>query len=141
MARPFAVEASWVTSKWDKLDRYIAEAETSSGDFNIDIGSALLALHNKDFECFQRTLDELRQKTARSMSVTNTMSFEACHDAMLKFHVLSEVESISCVNDRDKFDKRALMVSLNQRINNLGAFSADKQYLLGIRRAAMQLSR
>lgn len=139
---PFAAEAAWITGKWTKLKKFI-NMRTGSivGDFNIGIGSALLALldgHNDDF---LERLDALRRNVAKSLSATNTMSLQACHDAMLRLHVLTEVELISGVGSGQEIDLQTLMMTLGLRLDILGAFLSDKQYLLGVRRATMQLTR
>lgn len=142
MARPFAVEASWVTGKWDKLIEYLPDAKDDTrGDFNIGIGTALLALHRKEYDQTKEILKSLRCDIAKSMSMSSTTSLQACHDAMLKFHIITEVELISGGGEPGSLDPAALLQSLNQRLDVLGAFLPDKQYLLGLRRAAMQLSR
>jgi len=142
MARPFAVEASWVTGKWDKLTEYITDAKDEArGDFNIGIGTALLALHEKKYDQTVEILNTLRCDIAKSMSMSSTTSLQACHDAMLKFHIITEVELISGVGELGNLDPTASMLSLNQRLDVLGAFLPDKQYILGLRRASMQLSK
>lgn len=141
IALPFAAEAAWVTGKWDKLARLLTHgADTVAGDFNVSMGSAMLALKEGDNVRFTKILHELRQSTAGSLTATTTASIQACHDAMLKFHVLAEVEAISRVGSAQKKSRPMSMGILNQRLNVLGAFLSDKQYLLGIRRAVMQLS-
>ena len=60
---------------------------------------------------------------------------------MLKMHVLTEVELISGVLPDPNMERQALISSLNQRLDVVGAFLSDKQYILGIRRAIMQLSK
>ena len=109
-------------------------------DFNTGIGKALLALSDADFGRFNVMLDQLRRVNARSLSATNTTSLQICHSVMLRFHAITEVEAISGVLP-DEFEKTALLSSLNKRLDVLGAFLSDKQYLLGLRRATMQLSR
>lgn len=109
-------------------------------DFNIGIGKALLALSDADFGRFHVMLDQLRHINARSLSATNTTSLQICHSAMLRFHAITEVEAISGVLS-DELEKPALLSSLNKRLDVLGAFLSDKQYLLGLRRATMQLSK
>lgn len=142
MARPFAVEASWVTGKWDKLNNYIPQVNVDyGGDFNIGIGSALHALREKKYDQGGAIINTLRNSIARGLSASMTTSLQACHDIMLRFHILAEIEVISGVDESVKPDLPALLSSLDQRLNVLGAFFSDKQYLLGLRRAAMQLSR
>lgn len=138
---PFAIEATWVTGKWGKLEKYLNLSSNSlESDFSTGIGSALLALHKNDMEKFKIILHELRQSSARNLSTTTTASLQACHDVILRFHILTEVEAISGVHASGRCDRRSLMESMERRIEVLGAFLSDKQYLLGIRRAAMQLS-
>lgn len=142
LSLPFACEASWVTGKWNKLDEYVAHApETMKGNFNIGVGRALLALARNDKDAFGQVLDEIRQRTVKSLSATNTTSLQACHDILLKLHALTEVETIGGVGKQSSLDKPALVATLDRRLDLLGAFSSHKQYLLGLRRAAMQLSR
>ena len=139
---PFAAEASWVTGKWDKLKKYISlHAGSVVEDFNIGIGSALLALFDGRDDQFLEILDALRRSIAKSLSATNTISLQACHDAMLRLHVLTEVEMISGIGRAKDLELPTLMANLSQRLDVLGGFFSDKQYLLGLRRAAMQLSR
>lgn len=140
LSLPFATEASWVTGKWDKLKGYLSKSrEVSDGEFNVGIGRALLALTKDNMSQFSSVLDQLRRSTVRGLSATNTTSLQGCHDSLLKFHALAEIEMISGVRKMDKNQKSSLLSSMDQRLDVLGPFVADKQYLLGLRRAAMQL--
>lgn len=144
LSLPFACEASWVTSKWSKLEGYLALVPASlDGNFNIGVGRALLALAKDEKENFIRILDDIRRRTAKRLSATSTASLQACHDALLNLHALAEIEAIGGGRMYGPSDnKSAVVASLNQRLELLGgAFSSDKQYLLGLRRAAMQLSK
>lgn len=142
LSLPFAVEASWVTGKWTKLEQYlISSNEALQGDFNVGIGRALLALFHKEFDQFSSILNNLRLLTAKSLSITNTTSLQVCHEALLKFHVIMEIEAISGVLGADERGKQSLLLTMNQRLDLLGASGTDKQYLLGLRRASMQLSK
>ncbi len=115
--------------------------ESSDGDFNIGIGRALMALSEDNIVQFFNLLDQLRRNTARGLSTTNTTSLQGCHDSLLKFHALAELEMIGGARDIDKSKKSGLVSSMDQRLDVLGPFVSDKQYLLGLRRAAMQLSK
>ncbi len=131
-----------MTGKWAKLNKYLTESRvTLGGEFNVGVGSALLALSQDKTDQFSTTLDSLRQNIAKSLSTNNTMSLQSCHDAMLHFHVLTEIEAISGVRGQDDVEKWSLVKSLNQRLDVLGAFLSDKQYILGLRRATMQVSK
>lgn len=138
---PFATEASWATGRWAALEKYCKlTVEASGEDFNISIGRALLALHKKDTTQFTTCIRSLRQQTACSLTMATTPSLSACHDDMLKFHVLTELEMIAGT-DGSGTGRERVLESLNKRLEVVGAYLNDKQYLLGIRRAAMQLSR
>jgi serine/threonine-protein kinase ATR len=139
---PFAAEASWATGRWDTLQNYLSLVpEENSGDFNIGIGRALLALHRKDGETFARTIRSLREQIASSLSPSTTSSLSVCHDTILKFHVLTELEMIAGTNGAKDIPRQPVLESLSRRLEPIGSYLNDKQYLLGIRRAAMQLSR
>ena len=139
---PFAVESCWVTGNWIKLRKYINSLGGSTvGDFNIGIGSVLLALLDGHDDIFLEKLETLRRNLAKSLSTTNTMSLQVCHDVMLRLHVLTEVELISGVGPAKEIDLPTLMTILGPRLSVLGAFLPEKQYLLGLRRAALQLTR
>ncbi len=139
---PFAAEASWETGRWSMLDKYTSLAPPGSGeDFNISVGRSLLALHKKDTTLFELSINTLREQIARSMSTAATSSLGACHDNMLKLHVLTELEMIAGTDGGTHMECGQILESLNRRLEVIGSYLNDKQYLLGIRRAAMELSR
>ena len=141
---PFAVEAAWSTGKWDQLERILTEpSETSAAspsDFNVGIGKALIALRHDKINDFKQTVDGLRAMLANGLSASVTASLHNSHDHLVKLHTLYELESISGLSDRIP-DKNTLFENLERRLDVLGAYTSDKQYLLGVRRAVMQLSR
>ena len=142
MSRSFASEAAWVTGKWEKLALYVGECTDGSGmDFNVGIGSALLALRRNNSPGFIEIINNLRLTASRGLSSRSSQSLQTCHETLLQLHVLTEIETISGMKDTKDLDRTALMASLDRRLDILGAFPSNKQYLLGIRRAAMQLSR
>jgi serine/threonine-protein kinase ATR len=138
---PYATEASWATGRWPLLEKYTALVPNGiAEDFNVSIGRALLALHAKDVDSFTSTIQFLRKQISSSLSIATTPSIGACHDILFKCHVLTELEVIAGT-DKQGVERLNVLESLNRRIEVLGAYLNDKQYLLGIRRAAMQLSR
>lgn len=140
LAFPFAAEASWVTGKWDSLKKCVLEPDKSiKNDFNIGIGRALLELSTHDTPAFSMSLVSLRREIARGLSATNAASLQACRDTLLKFHVISELEAIGSCHTSGNPDKAQLHETLGKRLGMLGPFVADKQYVLGVRRAAMEL--
>ncbi len=140
---PFAVEASWATGRWQTLQKYLEQS--NAGDisevFNLGIGQALLCLRDGNVEKFKEHIHMLRDKVGASMTYSTTASLRASHDAMLKCHVLSDLEMIANENLKGDGDQQVVLTALDRRLEVLGAYVSDKQYLLGVRRAAMELMR
>lgn len=145
---PFATEASWATGRMDMLEKFVSIAPKEiGGDFNINIGRALLAADHADGDAFNDMVKALREHIAGSMTTDNTSSLRACHDSMLKLHALSELEMIIYANKLGRGDsdrptpivsaRADVLASLDKRLEVVGAYIHDKQYLLGLRRAAM----
>jgi serine/threonine-protein kinase ATR len=101
----------------------------------------LLALRKKDRNTFEKTVQTLREQIASSLTTSTTSSLSVCHDSMLKFHVLTELEMIARIEGSGGVPRKPVLESLDRRLEAIGSYLNDKQYLLGIRRAAMQLSR
>ncbi|KAK4042470.1 hypothetical protein C8A01DRAFT_44486 [Parachaetomium inaequale] len=140
---PFAVEASWATGRWQTLEKYLRlySAGDVSEVFNLGVGQALLCLKDGNVEKFKEHVQMLRDKAAGSLTYLATSSLRACHDAMLKCHVLTDLEMIANEKLKGDGDQQNVLVALDRRLEVLGAYVSDKQYLLGIRRAAMELMR
>jgi serine/threonine-protein kinase ATR len=139
---PFAVEASWATGRWRTLEKYLSSCNPStvSEVFNLGVGSALLCLQQGRERDFFNKIQDLREKVASSMTWSATDSLQACHDAMLKCHVLTDLEIIAS-RRKDSDNQQETLTLLERRLEVLGAYVSDKQYVLGIRRAAMELLR
>jgi serine/threonine-protein kinase ATR len=136
---PFAVEASWIMSRWDKLEGYLDLcARQGTEEFNVGIGSALDALRQKRIGAFTDKINELRLNVARSLTTNSAASLQACHADMLRLHALSEVESIAKAETNSSHP--SLLGALDRRLDVLGGYLSDKQYLLGLRRATMELA-
>ncbi|KAJ4304960.1 serine/threonine-protein kinase M1 [Kalmusia sp. IMI 367209] len=141
---PFAAEAAWSTGKWDQLERILTEPSrqlpASSSDFNVGVGKALLALRHNKAEEFSQTVNDLRAVLSNGLSASVTASLHNSHEYLVKLHTLYELESISGLSSHIAPDREVLFENLDRRLDILGAYTSDKQYLLGVRRAAMQLS-
>lgn len=138
---PFALEASISTGKWSKLEKYLKVCpKENSTDFTVGIASALNALRNGDKSAFNEIVQKLRLNTTRSMTANSTMSLQTCHDLLLQLHALSDVESIVNADIQTEITKTELVDTLDHRLDLLGVYISEKQYLLGLRRAAMELS-
>lgn len=135
------MEASWIMGKWDKLDSYIRLCmDNNADDFNIGIGKALNALRRGDRAVFNDVINGLRLGVAKSLTVNSVSSLQSCHVSMLKLHALTEVESIADTENTSDTTHSDVCRTLDRRLDILGGYLADKQYLLGLRRASMELS-
>ncbi|GAB0136223.1 hypothetical protein EsDP_00004534 [Epichloe bromicola] len=138
---PFAVEAAWTTGRWDSLAKFIARYPGDIlQDFNMSLATLLDSLHQKNsVDSFQKTVQGMQDKIASSMTASATASFNAAHDLLLKCHVLTDLEAI--VAPEGENDGQKTLALLDGRLEIIGGRFGDKQYLLGVRRAAMELSR
>ncbi|QSS66872.1 phosphatidyl inositol 3-kinase [Histoplasma capsulatum] len=138
---PIAMEASWLTGRWDKLDNYVRIASDQAvGDFNVAIGSALSMLRHGKLGKFKDTITKLRLNVAKGFTSNSVASFHASHDNVLKLHALAEIELLTSPAPKTREDRIALFEILDRRLDILGGCIADKQYLLGLRRATMELT-
>lgn len=137
----FAVEAAWISGKWDVLDNYLAESNRQAqSSYEIKIGSALSALRKRDAVTFTNVIARARDDVVNGLTESLTGSLRQCHDSMVRLHSLSELEEISLTLQRQDFDRSAFSANLERRLNVLGTHSNHKQYILALRRAAFQLS-
>lgn len=126
-------------SRWDKLEGYLELCvKQGTEEFNVGIGSALDALRNNQVGVFTGKINELRLNVARSLTVNSAASLQSCHDSMLRLHALSEVESIATAESNKSHS--GLLGALDRRLDVMGGYLTDKQYILGLRRATMELA-
>ena len=135
------MEASWITGRWAKLHNYLQLcSEQETGGFNIGVGSALNAFRQGDKLTFRETINGLRLNVAKSLTGNTVTSLQSCHDSILKLHALVEVECIAN-SDNERGNPRSVVSdALDRRLDVLGGYITDKQYLLGLRRATMELA-
>lgn len=104
------------------------------------IGSALSTLWQKRPEDFTEIINQLRLTVAKSLTTNSVASLQSCHDDMLRLHALADVESIANTGTEARHSSPVFLRALDRRLDVLGGYLADKQYLLGLRRAVMELS-
>ncbi|CAI4211035.1 unnamed protein product [Parascedosporium putredinis] len=145
---PFAVEASWATSRWESLSKYLDLAKSSEAayaDFDVAIGEVFRDFHLGRTDNLLPAINGIRERIAASMGFTETASLQSCHDIMLRCHILTDLELILSHQGQsqlgDELDNRPTLSILRRRLDVLGAYVEDKQYLLSIQRAAMELRR
>ena len=131
-----------MTGRWDELRSTLEGLSVgTAGHFDVVIGCALLALHDGNEDKFRANLDALRREAVRNLSSTSILSLQASHDIRLRFHALSEIEAISGMQDMKATNHKKLITVLNHKLEVLGAYSSEKQYVLGLRRAVIALSK
>jgi serine/threonine-protein kinase ATR len=137
-------EAAWSTGKripdmLDFIGGYQVPVDENL-DFNIGVGKVLLEelSENPDRKTSQ-ILRGLRLSLAKSLTPATTTSLQSCHDQMLKLHALYEIDALSKCQTLTPADKVVMHTSLSRRLDILGSYLPDKQYLLSIRRAMMCL--
>jgi serine/threonine-protein kinase ATR len=140
---PFAVEAAWATGRWDTMQKFRERFDGSVFE-DFDVSLACL-FENVRRGCLPAAFDDIirsmREKISASMTFSATTSLSACHDLRLRCHAIADLEILAgvLVPEGEVHDRAVGL--LERRLEVLGAFVNDKQYLLGIRRAAMQLMR
>lgn len=139
---PRAAEASWVTGDWSLLRKKLSRASASIlEDFEVGISRALIALADNEGYEFYKIISDLRRDVSKSLTPSSTASLQACHSPLLKFHILYELEASSGLYEPIKRTRGEITAVLDKRLEVLGAYLAEKQYILSIRRAVLQLSR
>lgn len=139
---PFAVEAAWVTGRWEMLAKFTDRFEGNSiQDFNMSLASLFKSLHRKASAGDVSTvIQQMRDKIATGMTTSSTGSLQAAHENLLKCHILTDLDILVHMPSGESQHKKTLSL-LDGRLEIIGAYYPDKQYLLGIRRAAMELLR
>ncbi len=150
---PLAVEASWATFQWQKLGNLVPLYKGDVSDlFNVGIAHALCQLQRQNMEDFDQALSKIVDRVVSSMSYSTTSSLQACHEAMLRAHVVTDLRLISSVTvaEADVMERRSsgqgpkksqtILATLVQRLGLLEDVS-DMRYVLALHRAAMETLR
>ncbi|KAL7620953.1 serine/threonine-protein kinase M1 [Parahypoxylon ruwenzoriense] len=138
---PYAVEASWATSRWKTMEKFIKKYQGNhTENFNVSIAQALLYLKKGWTKDFVEEMKTLRDRVNSSMNFSVTSSLQACHEPMLKCHILTDLELIAGINNDGTHHPQEILKTLNRRLEVLGSYVNDKQYVLSIRRAAMEVT-
>ncbi|KAF2971363.1 hypothetical protein GQX73_g2258 [Xylaria multiplex] len=139
---PYAVEAAWATGRWQTMQKFFSKYQGDpSEDFNVSIAQSLLYLKRGWTKEFFQTMKTMRERVGSSMTSSATASLQACHEPILRAHVLTDLELIAGMNTDGDQHPQDILKSLGRRLEVLGSYVNDKQYILSIRRAAMELLR
>lgn len=89
---------------------------------------------------FGKIVNRLRLNVAKALNANSVTSLQSCHDSIFKLHALTEVERIADCKSEGADSPSVVWDALNRRLDVLGGYITDKQYLLGLRRAIMELA-
>lgn len=139
---PYAVEAAWATGRWKTMEKFLNDYQGDpSEDFNASIAQALLYLQRGWTKEFFQAMKTMRERVGSSLTSSTTASLQACHEPVLRAHVLTDLELIAGMNNDADQHPQDILKSLGRRLEVLGSYVSDKQYVLSIRRAAMEVLR
>ncbi|KAG9767193.1 hypothetical protein KCU95_g17617, partial [Aureobasidium melanogenum] len=140
----YITEACWTTERFDTLkDTLAGLSEDGQTDFNIGVARVLLAMQEKNQDAVSTMVNKLRNIVVKGITSVSGSSLQACHDVLLKLHIVYEIGALSgAIGVPAAQDPAAtsILAVMDKRLNVIGSYISDKQYLLGIRRAVMRLS-
>ncbi|KAJ8130697.1 hypothetical protein O1611_g2932 [Lasiodiplodia mahajangana] len=139
---PYAVEAAWATGRWETMQNFVRKYQGDPlEEFNTSIAQALLYLRSKSTQGFFQAIKTMRDRVGSSLTSSMTASLQVCHEPILRAHVLTDLELIAGMSNEGDQHPQDILKSLSRRLEVLGSYVNDKQYVLSIRRAAMELLR
>jgi serine/threonine-protein kinase ATR len=115
---PYAVEAAWVTGRWESLVKFTKRFHGDIiEDFNVSVATVLdkLMAKNKPKE-ISAIMNDIRVKISSSMNAASTSSLQACHDLLLKAHILTDLEIIIETKAGDDAARQNTMALLDLRL-------------------------
>ena len=115
-------------------------SKQNTEDFNVGVGSALHVLRQGNISTFKEIINDLRQNIAKSFTANSVASLQSCHSSILQLHALAEIDSIGEASIEGSGSHSSVLETLDRRLSVLGGYLPEKQYVLGLRRAAMELS-
>ncbi|KAH0357480.1 hypothetical protein KCU83_g998, partial [Aureobasidium melanogenum] len=140
----YITEACWTTERFDILKETLAGlSEDGQTDFNIGVARVLIAMQDKNQDAVSTMVNRLRNIVVKGITSVSGSSLQACHDVLLKLHIVYEIGALSGAIDVPAAQDPAatsILAVMDKRLNVIGSYISDKQYLLGIRRAVMRLS-
>lgn len=108
----------------------------------MSLAAVFASLHsNGDGTQLERIMQDMTDKIAAAMTTSATASLQAAHELLLKSHILADLQVIIGMKSKSDSEQKKTLALLDTRLDVIGAYFDDKQYILGIRRAAMELMR
>ncbi|CAK3819966.1 kinase rad3 [Lecanosticta acicola] len=137
MHLPLAAEACWMTENLNGLEKVLSNhAQKDATEFNVGIGQCLLRAADVSEGSFLGELQRLRKSITESLSMAGTDTLQNCHSELRNLHVIYELEALM---NADAAQASTMLQAFDKRLAAMGSYIHDKQYVLGIRRAAMRL--
>ncbi|GAB1729612.1 hypothetical protein NU195Hw_Modified_171t1 [Hortaea werneckii] len=135
-----ALEGQWMTADLQGLKLQLEGMEDSNptSKFNLGLSNLLIATADGGDDSFSSQLSTLRTAIVGTMTTSGTNTLQACHPELGKLHALYEIEAL---NSKGQEDISRFVEASPKRLDALGSYMTDKQYLLGLRRAAMSARR
>ncbi|CAK7270713.1 serine/threonine-protein kinase M1 [Sporothrix epigloea] len=147
---PMALESSWATLQWNRLDALVPVYKGDAFDiFNVGVARALLFLKQQNMPEFEKSLGKIVSVVASSTSYSTTLTLQACHEVMFRAHVVTDLRLITSAlsadteimgrrsGDQSPKKTQTALATLIQRLDLLEDVG-DKRYLLALQRAAME---
>ncbi|EMC92674.1 hypothetical protein BAUCODRAFT_77061 [Baudoinia panamericana UAMH 10762] len=134
---PLTVESSWMVGDLMRLRACLEDiSDKDPRQLSTGIGRLVAAASAADDESLLGHLRLMRTAIVQSMTESSTNSVQASHTDLFKLHTLYEIEAISSCDEqiRNRFLEHG-----DRRLAALGSYNAEKQYLLGVRRALMRV--
>ncbi|ETN46988.1 uncharacterized protein HMPREF1541_01178 [Cyphellophora europaea CBS 101466] len=132
--KPYAIESAWATYRWDELAKLVSA--DPSDDFTTCLGKVLLQAYKDDHHAGSELIEELYRTSALELSPNAIMSLANSYESLRKMHTIDDLRLILETTTDSKTEN---MKILRKRLDILGSNVQDKQYLLSVRRAAMQI--
>ena len=133
----FALEAAWTNGHLDKLPEYLRSLGNPGLNFNCNLADILVRLYRHDQTDALGSLVLLSSNEATTLSGASISSLQACHDILLRLHVIQDIQLVITATPETK---PRILHTLDRRLDVIGSYVSDKFFALGARRAAMKLS-
>nr|POF13133.1 protein kinase rad3 [Quercus suber] len=131
----FALEALWMNEDLKGItERLEATKPLPSTNFHIGVAKALVSTSDDGTQMLNDVITSLRRTITEGMMVSGTNTLHACNDELRKLSTLHEIEILKACN---KNQYEATLGILEKRQASLGGYLQDKEFALGIQRAAM----
>mmetsp|Transcript_49692 Transcript_49692/g.89243 ORF Transcript_49692/g.89243 Transcript_49692/m.89243 type:complete len:2221 (+) Transcript_49692:337-6999(+) len=144
--RPAAVEAAWQLASWDRLSEALETPSTSkaqdTSDFQVQLGRALLAFHERKEEKLTSILRETTLQVTRAAASAARESYTRAYQHLLRLHVLSDIGWLwnrqADAGNSKASDPGSLAKNLLKRCEVTTASFSARQLLLSPLRVALQ---